>query len=172
MKAIKLKSQASIFVCQNKIQAMEAITEVGNGQREITRLETEINDITAAAIDERKDRIDEIRSSIEVLSHGVQSWCEVNRDLLCVKGKTVNLTTGEVSWRVRPPKVTLKGVAKVLELLKANKALSSKFVRVKEEVNKDAILADPKAVKDIKGISIASGIEDFVIKPFEVESGE
>ncbi len=172
MKAIKLKSQANVFVCQNKAQAMEAITEVGNSQREITRLETEINDITAAAIDERKDRISELRSIIETLSHGVQSWCEVNRDVLCVKGKTVNLTTGEVSWRVRPPKVSLRGVDKVLEMLKANKALSKKFVRVKEEVNKDAILADPKAVKDIKGISISSGVEDFVIKPFEVEAGE
>lgn len=172
MKAIKLKSQANVFVCQNKLQAMEAITEVGNSQREITRLETEINDITAAAIDERKDRISELRGIIETLSHGVQSWCEVNRDVLCVKGKTVNLTTGEVSWRVRPPKVSLRGVDKVLEMLKANKALSKKFVRVKEEVNKDAILADPKAVKDIKGISISSGVEDFVIKPFEVEAGE
>lgn len=73
---------------------------------------------------------------------------------------------------MRPPKVSLRGVDKVLELLKANKTLSKKFVRVKEEINKDAILADPKAVADIKGISISSGVEDFVIKPFEVESGE
>lgn len=171
MKAIKLKSQANVFVCQNKMQAMEAITEVGNSQREITRLETEINDITATAIDERKDRIDELRGVIETLSHGVQSWCEVNRDLLCKKGKTVNLTTGEVSWRVRPPKVNLRGVDKLLEMLKGDRKLK-KFVRVKEEINKDAILADPKAVQDIKGISISSGVEDFVIKPFEVETGE
>tara|TARA_R110002051_G_scaffold183589_1_gene253139 strand:- start:29393 stop:29908 length:516 start_codon:yes stop_codon:yes gene_type:complete len=171
MKAIKLKSQANVFVCQNKAQAMEAITEVGNSQREITRLETEINDITAAAIDERKDRISELRSIIETLSHGVQSWCEVNRDVLCVKGKTVNLTTGEVSWRVRPPKVSLRGMDKIIETLKTQRGMK-RFIRVKEEVNKDAILADPKAVKDIKGISISSGVEDFVIKPFEVEAGE
>ena len=171
MKAIKLKSQANVFVCQNKAQAMEAITEVGNSQREITRLETEINDITAAAIDERKDRISELRSIIETLSHGVQSWCEVNRDVLCVKGKTVNLTTGEVSWRVRPPKVSLRGMDKIIETLKTQRGMK-RFIRIKEEVNKDAILADPKAVADIKGISISSGVEDFVIKPFEVEAGE
>ncbi len=171
MKAVRLKSQANVFVCQNKAQAMEAITEVGNSQREITRLETEINDITAAAIDERKDRISELRSIIETLSHGVQSWCEVNRDVLCVKGKTVNLTTGEVSWRVRPPKVSLRGMDKIIETLKTQRGMK-RFIRIKEEVNKDAILADPKAVADIKGISISSGVEDFVIKPFEVEAGE
>ncbi len=171
MKAVRLKSQANVFDCQNKAQAMEAITEVGNSQREITRLETEINDITAAAIDERKDRISELRSIIETLSHGVQSWCEVNRDVLCVKGKTVNLTTGEVSWRVRPPKVSLRGMDKIIETLKTQRGMK-RFIRIKEEVNKDAILADPKAVADIKGISISSGVEDFVIKPFEVEAGE
>lgn len=171
MKAVRLKSQAAMFVCQNKMQAMEAITEVGNSQREITRLETQINDITAAAIAERKDRLDELRGIIETLSHGVQSWCEVNRDLLCKKGKTVNLTTGEVSWRTRPPKVTLRGMDKIIEALKTQRGMK-KFIRTKEEVNKDAILADPQAVKDIKGISIKSGVEDFVIKPFEVEAGE
>lgn len=80
-------------------------------------------------------------------------------------------TISEVSWRVRPPKVNLRGVPKLLDMLKGDRKLK-KFVRVKEEINKDAILADPKAVQDIKGISISSGVEDFVIKPFEVETGE
>ena len=31
------------------------------------------------------------------------------------------------------------------------------------------MLADPKAVSGIAGITIVTGIEDFVIEPFEVE---
>lgn len=170
MKAVRLKTQAKAMVCQSKVQAAEAITEIGNAQREITRLETEVNDITARALDERKDRIDELRTTIDELSQGVQAWCEVHRDVLCKKGKTANLTTGEVSWRQRPPKVSLRGMDKILEALKQAKL--KQFIRVKEEINKDAILANPTAVKDIKGISIKSGIEDFVIKPFEVECGD
>ncbi|MFH2013564.1 MAG: host-nuclease inhibitor Gam family protein, partial [Patescibacteria group bacterium] len=40
----------------------------------------------------------------------------------------------------------------------------SKFIRTKEEVNKQAILESPEEVKDIKGLSI-SQIEEFVVKP-------
>ncbi|WP_230660449.1 host-nuclease inhibitor Gam family protein [Psychrobacter sp. I-STPA10] len=166
-KSIRLKTKAKAFVCQSKSQVSEAITEIGNAQREIIRLETEINDITAKAIEERKDRLEMLRTSISELSEGVQTWCEVHRDTLCKNSKTANLTTGEVSWRQSPPKVSLRGIDKIMEALKEAKL--TQFIRIKEEINKDAILADPKAVKSIKGISIKSGEENFVIKPFEVE---
>ena len=39
--------------------------------------------------------------------------------------------------------------------------------RVKEEINKDAILNEKEAVKNIPGITIKSDIEDFSIIPFE-----
>ncbi|EDQ2491945.1 host-nuclease inhibitor protein Gam, partial [Salmonella enterica subsp. enterica] len=44
-----------------------------------------------------------------------------------------------------------------------------RFIRQKEEINKDAILADKKAVENIRGISIVSGKEMFSITPFEQE---
>ncbi len=42
-----------------------------------------------------------------------------------------------------------------------------RFVRVKTEINKDAILNEPAAVVGIAGLSIQVGVEDFVITPFE-----
>jgi phage host-nuclease inhibitor protein Gam len=44
-------------------------------------------------------------------------------------------------------------------------------VRVKEEINKEAILAEPDLAAKIPGISITQG-EDFVIVPFETELEE
>lgn len=81
--------------------------------------------------------------------------------------KTANLITGEVSWRYRPAKVMLKKEDFVIEQLE-QKGLTH-FIRVKKNVNKDAVLSDRQAVKDIDGISIVDGVEDFVITPFEVE---
>ncbi|EPC4825652.1 host-nuclease inhibitor Gam family protein, partial [Salmonella enterica] len=81
--------------------------------------------------------------------------------------KTANLITGEVAWRTKPDSVSIKGVELVLETLKKLKL--DRFIRRKEEVNKDAILADKKAVENIKGISIVSGKEVFSITPFEQE---
>ena len=42
-----------------------------------------------------------------------------------------------------------------------------RFVRVKNEPNKDAMLNEPDAVRGIAGISIVTGVEDFIVTPFE-----
>jgi len=46
-----------------------------------------------------------------------------------------------------------------------------RFIREKEEVNKEAILNEQDAVKHVPGISISQG-EDFMVVPFEVELTE
>jgi phage host-nuclease inhibitor protein Gam len=61
--------------------------------------------------------------------------------------------------------VSVRGVEAVIEAL--NRLGLSRFVRVKEELNKEAILNEPEAVKGVAGLSIKSGVEDFVIQPFE-----
>lgn len=163
----KLKSQAQVFVCQSKEETAECIRLIGDAQRQLTRIQTELNDIIAEETDKRKVDIDELTQQIQTLSNGVQLWCETNRSQLCAKGgKTANLITGEVNWRQRPPKVSIRGKEQVIETLRALKLLQ--FIRTKEDINKDAILADPKAVAAINGISVVTGVEDFVITPFEV----
>ena len=46
-----------------------------------------------------------------------------------------------------------------------------RFIREKEEVNKEAILNEPEAVAHVAGISISQG-EDFIVTPFETELAE
>lgn len=41
-----------------------------------------------------------------------------------------------------------------------------RFVRVKNEPNKEAMLNEPEAAR-IAGISIVTGVEDFIVTPFE-----
>ena len=105
---------------------------------------------------------------METLQAGVQTWCEANREQLCGKSKTANLITGEVAWRIRPPSVRVTGEESVIDLLK--RMTLGRFVRTKEAVNKEAILNEPDAVSGVPGIKVVSGIEDFVIVPFEVDT--
>ena len=44
------------------------------------------------------------------------------------------------------------------------------FVRNKEEINKEAMLNEPDKAKSVPGVSIVTGVEDFVIVPFEVDT--
>jgi phage host-nuclease inhibitor protein Gam len=55
----------------------------------------------------------------------------------------------------------------VIEALKRLKL--SRFLREKTEINKEAILNEPKAVEGVAGIKIIKDLEDFVIEPFEQE---
>ena len=155
-------------MCQSKELTAEAIRALGDAQRELTRVETEINDQIAAITAERKGEIEAIKTRIETLTGGIQTWCEAHRaELLSGGGKEANLITGLVKWRQRPPSVSIRSVDKVLETLRSLGL--GRFIRSKEEPNKEAMLADPKAVSGIAGITIVTGIEDFVIEPFEVE---
>ena len=80
--------------------------------------------------------------------------------------KTAAFTSGEVQWRLRPPSVSIKGKEAVLDLLR--RLGLSRFIRTSEEINKEAILAEPAGVASVPGIAISQA-EDFVIVPFQVE---
>lgn len=167
-KKSRQKAPALAYACQTKEQTMEAIRTMGDTQRELTRIETEMNDAIAEITSARKTEIEALKTRIEALVTGVQTWCEANRAELCKNGgKTANLITGEVSWRQIQPSVSIRAVEKVLETLKALKL--DRFIRTKEEPNKEAMLADPKAVSGIAGITIVTGKENFAVVPFEQE---
>ena len=164
----KQKTKAAPWVCQSKEQTAEAIRALGDAQRELTRIQTGVNDQIAALTDECKGQIDALQTRIGTLTDGIQTWCEAHRaELLAGGGKEANLITGQVRWRQRPPSVSIRSRDKVLETLRALGL--GRFIRSKDEPNKEAMLADPKAVSGVAGISIVTGLEDFVVEPFEVE---
>lgn len=164
----RLKAAANSYTPQSREQVSVDIKKIGDIQRELTRIEADANDQIAVIMNQNTPKIEALRAELDVLQKGVQTWCEANRSSI-TKGssKTANLITGEVAWRTKPDSVSIKGVELVLEALKKLKL--DRFIRRKEEVNKDAILADKKAVENIKGISIVSGKEVFSITPFEQE---
>jgi phage host-nuclease inhibitor protein Gam len=170
-KVTRLKAQAASHPIPNtKGEAAADIRRIGDLTREHTRVVTELNDQIAALTERYQPQLDSLNNHIKALQFGVQTWCEANRDELTNGGKikSANLLTGEIQWRQRPPSVRVTGAETVIEWLK--KLGLSRFVRTKEEINKEAILNDPTAVAGVSGISISSGVEDFVILPFEVEA--
>lgn len=170
--ATRLKQDAATFqVPQSKDQVIEAIAKIGRHQRERTRLETFMNDELAKVRESWEKQAAPHLDAIRELQRGVQIWCEANRDLLTQGGKVkyAHLASGEVKWRLTPPKVVIRAVENVISYLR--QAGLDRFVRIKEEPNKEAILAEPDAVAHIKGISISQR-EEFVIRPFETELEE
>ncbi len=161
----RLKANAQ-DVPQTREQVQNWIKQLGDTQRELGRTETLMNDEVAKITDDYTPQINRLKDRAKELLKGIQFWCEANRaELTDGKSKTVNLVTGKISWRARPPSVRLTKIDSVLESLRTLGL--QRFIRSKEEVNKDAMLAEPEIAQTVAGVSIKTGIEDFVVEPFE-----
>jgi phage host-nuclease inhibitor protein Gam len=146
------------------------INQIGVFARQISVLQAAMNDEIAVITDSYTGQFSPLQDQLKNLQQGVQLYCEANRDDLTHEGKTKTATfiTGSVQWRQRPPSVGVRGADSVIEALK-NFNLH-RFIRIKEEINKDAILNEPAAVAGVAGITLSTGKEDFVITPFEQEA--
>lgn len=156
-------------VPQNREDCDQMIRDLGEIRRTIGRIEADMNDQMAETKEVFEKLAEPLREKVEELTGGIEAFCAVNRDALTGGGKVKfhKFANGEVNWRKRPPKVNLRNIDLVIERLKENGL--RRFIRTSEAVNKEAVLDEPEAVKAIKGITVGSEGEDFVIEPFETE---
>lgn len=171
MKKARIKTEAAAVTFRNREEVDAAIAEIGHAQRERVRIEAAMNDELAAVKARYEAEAAPHAAVIATFSEGVRIWCEAHRDELTRDGriKTHKFAAGEVSWRMRPPRVLVRAEGIVLEALKRLGLL--RFIRTKEEIDREAILREPHAVAGIKGLTVSQG-EDFVIKPFETQIEE
>jgi len=168
-KRTRIKQQAKLSVPQNRDECAEMINEIGRLQREIAVTQAAMNDAIANITDDYTGQITPQQEQMKRLQDGIQAYCEANRDDLTEGGKTktIGFVTGTVQFRQRPPSVAVRGADSVIDFLKKHGL--GRFVRTKEEINKEAILNEPSSVTGVAGISIKTGVEDCVITPFEQE---
>lgn len=171
-KSTKTRIKAATTATPQSLEETQGwIKQLGDTQRELARESAAMNDEIAVITDRHTPAINALKDKMKELQKGIQAWCEANKTTLITgKSKTVNMTTGEVMWRLRPPSVSVRGVSAVLEAL--DTLGLRRFIRTKEEINKDALLNEPDIAATVAGITIKKDVEDFVIKPFEQQSGE
>lgn len=170
-KKTRIKTDAAATTFQTREEVNAAIAAMGDAQRRRDEIATAMNDELAAVRARYEAQAAEQAAVIRELGQGVQIWAEANRNDLTREGrtKTAKFAAGEISWRTRPPRVSVRDADAVLQALK--RLGLERFVRTKEEIDKTAILAEPAAVEGVKGLTITQG-EDFVIKPFETQLEE
>lgn len=149
--------------------AEELIKTIGEKRREVLRMETNMNDEIAIIKQKYEIQATPLKDEVSELVWSVQTWAETNRWELTRGGKTktVKLATGEVNWRNRPPRVSIRNKVRVIETLK--KLGLTGFIRTIEDINKEAMLQDIDRAEAITGVSIDSVGEDFAIEPYELE---
>jgi phage host-nuclease inhibitor protein Gam len=170
MKKRRLKSAAVAFaVPADRDQCAVMINKIGVVSRQLTVLNSQMNDEIAKITDQYTGQFTPLQEELKQLQQGVQIFCEAFRGELTDGGetKTGHFITGTVQWRQRPPSVAAKGVKAIIDHLKSLGL--HRFIRTKEELNKEAMLNEPLAIAGVPGLSIKTGVEDFVIEPLEIE---
>ncbi|WP_233093952.1 host-nuclease inhibitor Gam family protein [Azotobacter chroococcum] len=165
-RATHVKTNAARFpVPQSRDEVNEAIARIGLLQRERERIQADMNDELAKVRLRFEELATPLNEQITGLTQGVHTWCEAHRLELTRSGKTkfYDFAAGEIKWRLRPPRVSLQSAENVLETLK--RLGLTRFIRVKEQLNKEAMLAEPEVVSGVAGVKIEQS-EDFVIVPF------
>lgn len=166
----RLKTKAAVYASQSRDDVAAEIRAIGDLSRSMSRLQADMNDAIAEITARHQPQLDALKERIAALQDGVQIWCEANRHELTGEGrvKSAQFVTGSVQWRQRPPSVSVRGMDSVVETLQ--RLGLCKFIRTKTEINKEAILNEPEAVRGVSGITLQVGVEDFVITPLEIES--
>lgn len=132
-----------------KATELRSWDDVNEALRQIAELKANVTAKTAAYNEEeakRRKQVDDycnpLREKLEQLEIGMQNFCVANRSDFGNK-KSRELPNGRVDFRLGLPKVEKqKGFtwAGIFEIVKQSR-FAKQFIRVKEELNKDAILA-------------------------------
>lgn len=151
----------TLAIPQTVAQADEFLRRLGHEKREAESLRLELKEqvekLKAAVIlkaDAHDKRAEELRK-------GLQIFAEANRPMLTEDGKskTVKVPAGEFGWRKSPPSVEIDDEVTVLGLVKERQLLQ--FIRVKEELNKKAMLEEPDLASSLEGVTIQKDLERF-----------
>ena len=164
----KTKAKAISRVPQSREDAVFAVGRIGTLRRQIAQHKAEAAETIRLAGEKMEADTADLMAELAEHERGVQTWCEANRNALTNDNKVKfhDFGTGQIKWRSLPASVSIRGVETVIE---ACKSLGLKaFLRVKEEVNKEAMLANPDKARTIAGVTIKSAGEDFVIEPTEM----
>jgi len=167
-KSPKAKVKAAAPAPQSREEAASFVRRIGENARMIARFQAEMNDAIATLKEDAENAAAPRAEEIAQLTEGLRAWCDANRAALTDnnKRKFADLGTGKVEWRKSPPKVTVRNVEAAIAAIKS---LGLPFIRPKEEIDKEAMLADPVKARLVAGVTVGSEGEFFAVEPFEAE---
>lgn len=164
--AAKLAAEAAP---QSPQEAAEWVRRIGKRERELSLIEDELNAAIAEVQERAVAKAQPVAAERDKLVRGVAAYGEANRALLTQNGKTKTVKLpggGEFGWRFTPPKASVRNAKQAIAWMKSHRL--KRFIRLKEEVSKEKLLAEPAVARTIPGISIAR-TEEFFIQPHELE---
>lgn len=164
---MKREEGFEVIIPQSKEKAKRVSDEVGGLQMQEERIKQRLKKRIAELETKAAEEIDTLRQ--KMISHlaSLYGFYQKNWEELTEEGKRkiIDISFGEFGIYETKPWPRIKNVKKVLQLLKIRKLKQCiRFIPAREEINKEAVLANQKAVADIKEIRIVKK-EKFKVIP-------
>lgn len=125
----------------------ETLSEIAQLKSRVQKKQAAYNEKEQARREELTKEITPDQERIKDLENALEIYCVANRHEFPKGKKTLELTHGIVSFRESPPAVKARKkftLSSCMELIKChpNQAIYAEFIRRKEELNKEYILAE------------------------------
>lgn len=159
-----------VVVPQSIAQAADDQKRIAQLLREIQNTESTCNAEVSERMKQAADEVAEREQEIKRLARGIYAFAEEHRKELTAGGtrKTVPLPhSGFLLWYSTPAAVDVKNAEEVLRYLKKKKL--HRFIRIKEEVDRESMLREKKVASAIPGVFIRSG-QKFALRPLGTKS--
>jgi phage host-nuclease inhibitor protein Gam len=191
--AAKAKTKMpALDVPQSDGAADDLLKTYGGHMNALARLQATMNDGLAKVKAEFEAEARPIIVEMTTIEAQLTAFGAAHRDRLTEggKSKTITLPAGTMSWRAKPASVQFDKGLKARDIIhnirermetwaKSKKsevailaAHAQEFIRIKVEVDKDAMLKHEDIATKIPGVTIGSLGEDFILTPFGAELAE
>lgn len=161
---------------EDRAGAEAAIARMGVLERDLTLIETTKADDVARVSADAEAKAAPLQAEKTKLAVAVEDYCLRYRKELTggFRTKTVEFATGKAAWRMGRPRVVIDPTVPLEKIVARLRKLDlSRLVRVREDVDLDAVKAEDKAnpaiLKKVKGITIEPAKEKFSVEPAGAE---
>lgn len=151
-------------------EAAALLGELGDLELEIDEIQHELDQNVQKLITESQARADKLSAIFAEKFNALKAYAKGAKNDLTDNGKrrSIKWGTGELGWRSKPAGISTSGkkeviIARILALAKKSKDLM-RFLRIKYELNLEAMEAEPEAASAIDGISIRQKSEIIYIR--------
>ncbi|MBW0432301.1 host-nuclease inhibitor Gam family protein [Leptospira yasudae] len=168
---------------KTRVDLTQAIAQLGEIKRERDRVKSEVDDQISQLTTQLQTDLTPLDVKIQHIVSGIKLYVDKNKDELFPdpEYKTCKLATGELKLRKIPASVKTRASTKLFEKILSENGLLEKFnnlvsklsgiyLRVKLELNKEQILAEPLKATQKIGVELNEESERLYITPSEIDA--
>lgn len=144
------------------------LLEYGRTQQQLAREDARLAQAVARLTVRIETRATPLKARLKALEEQIAAYAAAERNALTDEGKVKfhDMPAGRIGWRTNPPSIDLKSGWKIADVVKEvlKMGLRRKFLRMKLELNKEAMLEDQDKALTVPGVRVKQA-EAFYLEP-------